>query len=533
MSSDQTVQQARSNPGNDNLPPFEASNGTRLQAILAIILGFTSSIACIVLGVVLYFLPSPGVTYFLSTSLPYGGPEAIAFTINLAATQCLESLAYVHSVSLRWALIREKRLRYNTNIRLFTSSNSNGPNKWYSNFISAACLVLCYASTPQLFLAGAGASKPTDTLLGQEYLLSDTSINCVALVALGIAFSGQTAIALWCFSVNLRDMPTWAANPLNTALVELHLEKIAHRNGRCMLSALSQKETASIPSYPSTRQPSAIKVRPTLGYIVFFVWALVALAAIWSGVVTGIASATSGDGLGAFSWTAGANCPLCFSDDQYGANLAIDGYAKTMSTNMPYGLQFVLGILFVSVPQLLQALGLHAAELIVNLSRDEESWQQLSVSRKHKAGHALKLPPLIAAIMSWKYCLLFLFKTSMHWLLGQCIVPMFFQGTQGFGLAFDMIYSRIIIYTVCAVALASFITILAYHRPKGPQPATYGHIQTLVDLIDDWKFDDQGRFFWGDKGDTAAKDGIRHAGMSARKEDLEVIRLEHLYAKSS
>lgn len=55
--------------------------------------------------------------------------------------------------------------------------------------------------------------------------------------------------------------------------------------------------------------------------------------------------------------------------------------------------------------------------------------------------------------------------------------------------------------------LAHFGSRLANDRPKGPQPATYGHIQTLADLIDDWSE----TIYWGDKGVISGLD-IRHAG---------------------
>ena len=52
-------------------------------------------------------------------------------------------------------------------------------------------------------------------------------------------------------------------------------------------------------------------------------------------------------------------------------------------------------------------------------------------------------------------------------------------------------------------ALAS--TIIARRRPRGPQPAAYGHLQTLANLVDEWS----PTMWWGHK-----KDGkpIGHAG---------------------
>lgn len=62
-------------------------------------------------------------------------------------------------------------------------------------------------------------------------------------------------------------------------------------------------------------------------------------------------------------------------------------------------------------------------------------------------------------------------------------------------------------------ALALFTTLLVQHKPKGPQPATYGHLQTLCDLIDAWPERVEQTFFWGDKADGTG-DEVRHAGTS-------------------
>jgi hypothetical protein len=33
---------------------------------------------------------------------------------------------------------------------------------------------------------------------------------------------------------------------------------------------------------------------------------------------------------------------------------------------------------------------------------------------------------------------------------------------------------------------ACFFTFVALRRPRGPQPAAYGHLQTLANLVDEW-----------------------------------------------
>ena len=55
--------------------------------------------------------------------------------------------------------------------------------------------------------------------------------------------------------------------------------------------------------------------------------------------------------------------------------------------------------------------------------------------------------------------------------------------------------------------VAIFITFIAKRRPSGPQPAAYGHIQTLTDLVDEWL----PTMYWGHKGDNGV---VCHAGAS-------------------
>jgi hypothetical protein len=86
-----------------------------------------------------------------------------------------------------------------------------------------------------------------------------------------------------------------------------------------------------------------------------------------------------------------------------------------------------------------------------------------------------------------------------------------------YGFQFEMVYSRLIVYAILAVLVAAFGTYLALKRPRGCQPATLGHLQTLVDLIDDWKTDQDGRMWWGDKSQLELEAEVRHAGTCSDK----------------
>ena len=88
--------------------------------------------------------------------------------------------------------------------------------------------------------------------------------------------------------------------------------------------------------------------------------------------------------------------------------------------------------------------------------------------------------------------------------------------------------------TITLFCLSALATFLALSRPSGPQPATFGHLPTLVDLIDVWPCrmaddadqersaadnkaskstcKDTVKLYWGDKGNN--EDGTRRAGTS-------------------
>jgi hypothetical protein len=89
---------------------------------------------------------------------------------------------------------------------------------------------------------------------------------------------------------------------------------------------------------------------------------------------------------------------------------------------------------------------------------------------------------------------LFIAKEVMHWIIGRSVLPSIGLEDNGDsytsyqnGFQFDMVYSRLIIYAILAILLAVFATYLASQKTRGCQPATFGHLQTLADLVNDWE----------------------------------------------
>jgi hypothetical protein len=184
---------------------FDTASATRSGCIAAVSTGAILSLLCLISGV--YLLRTNQAILGASASISTSGREAMALGINIILALCTDGMMFVHSVSLRWALYREERLEFNTNIRLFTSSKRFGPNKWYINVVALTCLMLSYASSSVLLLSD------------QAVVLSENEdqfpllINATALVALGLGLAGQAVIAVWCLVSSYKLIPTWSSNP--------------------------------------------------------------------------------------------------------------------------------------------------------------------------------------------------------------------------------------------------------------------------------------------------------------------------------
>src|SRR5436853_1499717 len=126
---------------------FYKSATTRRLFVLGLVLGWVIGAASIVVGV--YFQIANQNAVELSDL----AREIIPLGINAVVTLLNESIGFIHTISLRWALQREGRLNFNSNLRLFTSARTSKPNKWYSNLFMLFCVVVSYAAPALLLLA--------------------------------------------------------------------------------------------------------------------------------------------------------------------------------------------------------------------------------------------------------------------------------------------------------------------------------------------------------------------------------------------
>jgi hypothetical protein len=124
---------------------------------------------------------------------------------------------------------------------------------------------------------------------------------------------------------------------------------------------------------------------------------------------------------------------------------------------------------------------------------------------------------------SFPALVLFALKLLLHWLYGLAVSVYFTEGIV-------MRLPQIFYLAGGATLLAVFATSCLTWRPKGPQPATFGHLQTLADLVDMWPGDGE-KMFWGEKDlldATQRQDSpVWHAGTAA--EPLEPVRFDKQY----
>lgn len=463
-------------PSSSALPPFDRGLTSRNICIAG--LAITCLLACSTIG---WFAYSRHYTW-IHCNAAYAELLKLCLTgIVLIAT---ESSGFIHTASLRWALHREGRLFFNSNVRLFTAVGS-GVNSWWINTLLAMTLVLAYASASQTFLTSA------ETII----------ILPLPLMLLGLCLLAHAIVAILCLYQQSKRIPSYSSNPLNTTLASLRDQPEQQHIGSVLAVGQGFSKN-SLGSKPSKTQPSMLAADPGIRHVIRFSWVLGPLCLIWACAVLAVTSVLSNND--------SDNDPsaMLFSSNTSLANV---GGRTTIGS---------LGAVFILAGfQAFATMGLHFLESVINRSRDEAAWRQAMDPKK---GVLVGWRSLLRACSSWQSLMLSAAKVLVHWLFGLSI-PLDGGGSIG------MCYLAIFLLGGVATMLAFIATAIARHKPKGYIPATYGHLQTLANLIDDWAggTDGSNRLFWGDKGQ--ALDDLRHAGTIGNPDHLGKIDAEALY----
>ena len=475
---------------------FDRADINRVLSLYGLFYSWLFCTACIVLGTVGQINP-----LLRTVELTPIGREALVLTLNVLITLANEASGWIHMVTLRWTLCKEGKLHFNSNLKILAGTETSRPNSWYSNVIILIGIIMTYTSSSLIFLTG--IEEANSASKGKDFI----AVCGQALITLSFGILVQVAIATWSLTV-VHDIPTWSIDPLDTAAAaEFHRPSHARRPNRC-LRGVDLASSPSKPTYPKEKQVSLYKSQPAARRIVWLVWIPVILAALWGGIVFFIVvTGESENGEMGSDWflLPAAGTP----------QLKVGWYDG--DTQLPTKV-FAWTFCLIALLQAILTLTLQCAGLLVNASRDESFWRKIGRPQGQP-----RLPPnlLVYVLGSWQYVGLIIFKPLLHWLFGLAVTIELSEGVY-------MRPPQIMYLTIGATMLAIFITFLARRQPKGPQPATYGHLQTIIDMIDYWPRQEE-MMYWGHKDDgDSLNGGVAHAGISSQP--LPSVKMGVLYA---
>ncbi|QDS71948.1 hypothetical protein FKW77_000927 [Venturia effusa] len=262
-----------------------------------------------------------------------------------------------------------------------------------------------------------------------------------------------------------------------------------------------QRSTGAFLAVPLRRQLGMKDLSPRTKVLTKTIWFVSALVAIWTVIVAGVGRRTGTCSAAYVRDTAHA---LNFIGIwQNYCQIIIRAWKDAYTERRDW-----LGLIVHSVIFGIICLGLHCAEVLTEMARDEAIWRRATT-----IGASLKLGSTKSTALSWQCWILFIFKCIVPWIFGYAL-----------DTTLSIIMNLLPILTIAALLLllALLAEFLVCHRPRGSQPATFGNVEALVSLIDDWQ---DGKIFWGDKG--AVTETIRKAGTSGQR--LADLRMTFLY----
>lgn len=387
-------------------------------------------------------------------------------------------------------------------------------------------------------------------LLQTVYDSADINYDVVsgyALIFLGVGLLGQVTIAIW--ALLTIPISSWSTNPIVTAAI-CRFEGCMHSIPRHSMLSVHDSNNSSLrttPVCPKPKQSNSFRADKRIRSVILISWLVTLAGFVFFAAISIAFQLLKGGGP---AWQTFARS---YTNDWSPIPDWIDITPFLAVPTSLGGAYFTFGSLLVTkyvfTIVLVGAItiNLHVVELLVQCLRDEAIWRQASSTTSKKGAQGglhlseSKTDALRIAFTSWHTIGLFAFKTALHWLF-----------SLAFGLKWESVQLNIpqFCYTaILLLILAILATGLALYEPRGSQPATFGHLQTLVDLIDVWPWevradseqaeqevslsesdDDSNetpasapirkptstkedvRLFWGDKG--KGEDGFRPAGTS-------------------
>lgn len=395
---------------------------TRNFCLFGLIATWSIGLACLVGGgVYLNKTPSNSLGW-LRITMSRDLKETLPLTINILVTIVTEGTGFIHATTLRWAFGDE--LTFNSNLRLFSRVRGSWAFGGISNFLNAALLILSYAATSLIF-ATLPPSDVCDALPLNGYDCtpkSNSNVSYVspgAIMALGVGLTGTAALTTWQFFA-IR-VETWSSSPIQTAWAFVATGRRSRVLGRCMISVHDAKLPAA-PTLPQQRQRSAWSAHPEVRRILCYLWILTILVLLWFvtlliSLMVALRRCETNDFNICQNIYQGPSWSL-LPDTNGITSLAQIKTVDDAGGQSPYGgvpksVGFAIVLIMMMGFQAMLTMGLHCADLLVNMSRDEDTWRKSS----QKAGYTSQ-NALMTALSSWKSWLLFVLKPLVHWFFG-------------------------------------------------------------------------------------------------------------------
>ncbi|KAJ8594491.1 hypothetical protein M405DRAFT_485269 [Rhizopogon salebrosus TDB-379] len=370
----------------------------------------------------------------------------------------------------------------------------------------AILLILSYTSVSFVILYSTGSTAINGVTVEIYYVC----ITGLPLLILGAALLLQVMIAL----SGMRGVKilTWSSSSLDWTAALVHHMQLTPIPFRC-IRPVSDMDVHGGPARPSETQPSAWHAHPSIRKVILSLWGLVAACVVWAAATTLIWNLTvradSSAPKGSWSLLPGS------SSEQLGWMFRMTGNVTVQ--------WWILSYISVALVQGALTLGLHCSELVANVIRDERQWR-CATGRK---GLRMTTNPLKSFFTNPLGLVLFVAKFVLHWMFG-----LSYSLSSGGDIADRMVSTVWIsmyttqIWNLCIALFifASFFTLIARFRPRGPQPAAYGHLQTLANLVDEWS----PVMWWGHK-----EDGIPYCHAGTSDHLLPAVKMDCVYAGPS
>ncbi|KAG1749040.1 uncharacterized protein EDB91DRAFT_1112168 [Suillus paluster] len=478
---------------------YDRSLTSRRYALVGVACSCIVSCCCIIAGTVIV------ATRRGNGAIPIGinnnlQKEMLVLILNLIVTLCTESTGFVHSIALRSALASECRLRFNTNLRLLTAARGwSKPNGALLNGITALLLIISYNSASLVILSFDNNYRA----MGVE--VTFIGIAGLPLLLLGIALLLQVMIAL--SGLRAVKILTWSSSSFDLTAAMVHHTQLTPAPSRCM-RGVSDLDVGGGPAKPSERQPSAWHAHPSIRKVIISLWALVVACAGWAALVMFLSNKYGFETptLGLESWS-------FFPSYDYSNALV---YVIPLSGGVSVQ-WWILSFVNLAVVQGPLTLGLHCSELIANVIRDERHWR----SATGRKGLSMATNPLKPVLTNPLSLVLLVTKPALHWMFGLSFT-LIGGGSQTLEVIGIYMFTAQIWNLCFALSLfACFFTFVALLRPHGPQPAAYGHLQTLANLVDEWS----PVMWWGHK-----EDGVPYCHAGTRDHSLPAVKMDCVYA---